>query len=544
MALFDDDFIVSDAQNAAPVSPLVDAPGPGIGIAPDTQAPAPVVDAKPISPLSRLEIQFDRRNEVLSKMNLLEKFVTAAGEAGAALQGRASPLDARLKRESDDKLLRLQEIKIFNDTSKDVLEVADRLSGDARKKFIEAKAAMLDSAVPGGGDLIRSFSDEPEFANLVLKNAERSTTLKLALETGGIKAARDLMKSPNGASVIRSEIESAAFPAIRKKLSGLGLAAKELSTPEEFAQIMADGFISPAEAARINDRAKGHEKFGMLHLPPEEFNLALKNEDATFGVSGFGSRKTEQDILKERGKIDARDKAPITRTIVQGGQEIQQEWRGGRWVEVGRGPRFKPGDDGRGADRDRNTSLKLSDDFRQESKGFKEFKAQFSSATDYVADVTKDPKKATSSGDRSLAFTYAKFNDPGDKVAVRDLQDIQKLGGVPERISQAIIALAKGQMLPPRIRQQMHDEINRKFRELNAQQHATEREFKDRAQRFNLDPRDVVQPLALELRDKPKDQTNSGNRAFTSADEVRSAFKSGRIDRARAKAELKQFGFD
>lgn len=100
--------------------------------------------------------------------------------------------------------------------------------------------------------------------------------------------------------------------------------------------------------------------------------------------------------------------------------------------------------------------------------------------------------KYDSSGDRALAFTYAKMLDPGDRVGVNDLKDISKLGNVPERIVQAVQSLAEGKMLPDRVRQEMFQVIRNRFGSLNEQQTQIEDEFEGRAKSRMLNPANVV----------------------------------------------------
>ena len=301
MPFFDEPLFSETALNPVPESSLIQAPSSGIGIAPE-QAPAPVFDATRLRPLSRPEVNLDLKREAISRMSAGEKFFGALGEFGAAVQGRPSPLLAQIESRRRDRLLHLQEVKLFAETSKDVLNTADRLSGDARNKYIQAKADMLNSVSPGSGEMLKNFADDPEYGKLVLEHAAKSPTLKLTLETGGLRAARDLLKSAEGGKLIRGEIESAALPKIRNKLMGLAMAARELSTPEEYKKIMEDGILSPAEAQRLSERARGHEQYKALALSDSESTLASRHEEATYGLSGFATTKTAQQVLEAKGK--------------------------------------------------------------------------------------------------------------------------------------------------------------------------------------------------------------------------------------------------
>ena len=291
--LYDDELA---ALNGGGGDSTVIAPvGTGIGLAPQ-QAPAPVEARSPT------RTRLGAREEMLAGMSPSEKFFGAMGDIGRGLQGKPLRIDAMAEERRKEKLIKLQEIKLFSDTTKDVLDTADRLTGDARTKYIQAKADQLNSASPGSGDMLTNFADDPDYAKMVLKYAAKSPTLKTALETGGIRAARDLMKTGKGAERIRSEIESAAFPDIRKKLTMLGQAAQDLLPPERYKQILNDGFISPVEASEINDAARGHEKYKATALTDEELSLANKNEDAVYGLAGMATSKTAQELMKERAK--------------------------------------------------------------------------------------------------------------------------------------------------------------------------------------------------------------------------------------------------
>ena len=285
----------------------------GIGIAPE-QAPAPV------SSMTPTRTRLGAREDMLAGMSPSEKFFGAMGDVGRGLQGKPLRIDAMVEEKRKERLIKLQEVKMFAETTKDVLETADKLTGEARTKFIQAKADQLNSISPGSGDMLTNFTDDPEYGKMLLKYAQKSPTLKTALETGGMKAARDLMKSEKGAERIRSEVESAAFPSIRTKLQTLGLAAQDLLPPDRYKQMMDDGFISPAELSEINAAASGHEKFKAAALSAEELNLANRNEDATYGLAGMATSKTAQEVLKKKAEATKGVKPGTLTEIPLGGK--------------------------------------------------------------------------------------------------------------------------------------------------------------------------------------------------------------------------------
>ena len=294
MPQYPDDFLYSDSRAAPPASPLLIPPQPGIGLGPSSQV--------------------DLRNQAIARMSTSEKIGSALGDFGAALQGRELPLDKRIAQQRQERGQKLNELRIFSDVTTRAFEEADKLTGDARDQYIKMQMDQLNAVSPGSGDILKSLIDDPGYGKLVLKNAEKSPTLRTALEIGGLRKARDLMKSVEGAKLIKGEIEAAELPTIRSKLQTLGLAAQKLMTPERYQQMQADGFISPNEVAEINQVALQHPEYKAAALSPEQLELASRYEDATYGMSGLATSKTAQETLKKGpestvGKIKADLKA-------------------------------------------------------------------------------------------------------------------------------------------------------------------------------------------------------------------------------------------
>ena len=328
MGIFDEDQLYSmPVATPLPDSALFSAPSSGIGMA-DIQEPAPVEDRSRAALPPYIRLAPSPRDQIraeVEKMSGVDKFFAGLGEFGAGVTGRPSPLMQRIKQQREEKILRLQEIKIFNDTTKDVLDNADRMEGDARTQYLNERAASLDSIVPGSGDMLKSLSDDSGYGKMVLKYAGKSETLKMTLETGGMPAAVKLFKSTDGKKLIQSEIESAALPDIRTKLTTLGQLASELLSPEELKKVNGDGFISPDEAALLNQRAMVHEKYKVAALSEEQLALANKHQDATYALAGFATSKTAQDIIKKRGEETVK-----TRTAESTIGKIKEDLKAGR----------------------------------------------------------------------------------------------------------------------------------------------------------------------------------------------------------------------
>lgn len=141
----------------------------------------------------------------------------------------------------------------------------------------------------------------------------------------------------------------------------------------------------------------------------------------------------------------------------------------------------------------------LANDYNGLSKDFRAVMPAFSSAAKYL-----DGGKYDSSGDRALVFAFARTLDPRDRVSVRDVSDINKLGNVPERIVQAVKGVAEGKMLPDRIRMEMFGVMRNQFDSMNEQQTQIEDEYETRARQYMLRPENVVTRFAVRKEQQPK----------------------------------------
>lgn len=124
-------------------------------------------------------------------------------------------------------------------------------------------------------------------------------------------------------------------------------------------------------------------------------------------------------------------------------------------------------------------------------KDFLKTKPFFTSAAEYMADVTKDPKKATSASDRALFFQYQKMLDPNDRVSEGDYRKLLQLGGLDERFVQYIRGLAEGNLLPDRVRRDMFAVMRRNFTRMNVEVQNSEARYRARAKTQGLNPDDL-----------------------------------------------------
>jgi hypothetical protein len=139
------------------------------------------------------------------------------------------------------------------------------------------------------------------------------------------------------------------------------------------------------------------------------------------------------------------------------------------------------------AQREFTRERSLANDYNDLSKDFRTVLPGFQASAQYLASGKYD-----SSGDRALIFSFARTLDPRDRVGVRDVTDINKLGNIPERMYQAIVGVAEGKMLPDRVRMDMFNVMRDRFQNMNELQQQFEDEYEKRAKTYMIRPDNVV----------------------------------------------------
>jgi hypothetical protein len=470
---------------------------PGIGLAPSPAGPA-APNARPMLPGAETE-------GGLRDLSPMGKFGLALGAFGAGMTGRQNPVIQLEEQKRRDKLVKFQEVKLHNEALEDSVKMVKGLRGPAREQFIAQQAANLEKLNPQLGAAFKTLAEKPDMLAQIQKYGDKIPELKMAYDIGGEEAVYKLMQTPEFFKTIEKHADVRTTPIVMQKVRGMVMGLQQVATPEMIERFNRDGVVTASEILELNEHLKTNGgEFSKLALDDDQLTVLARNGKTVFGSLGVLSGDEEQKLIAKRA--EKRDAAPQTRTRKEGGAEITEEWVNGKWQRVSSGPAWKPGEDPASAirssaqaNKDRETELKLADDYARDTKGFKETKAKFSAAAQYYAEVAGGKKAPTPADDRALVFTYAKMLDPGDKVAVKDVQDINKLAGVPDRVIQGVQNLVKGNLLPPDVRKDMFAVIRKEFTQHNRAQGQLETEYTERTGRYRLDPRNVVIPHSMRL---------------------------------------------
>jgi hypothetical protein len=271
----------------------------------------------------------------------MQKIGRALYNYGAGYQGQPSYGQVQEKRAREKKEGQLAELK----GSVAALEHGSTLAatmaeGDEKAKFIKSYSERLDAVSPGLGEAFTAIASKPGFADQVRKYADKSPSLRRALEidpTG--KTAFGLLKSADAQNTIQKEMDASVMPTILKKGQTFLMGWQQLVPPDMVEKFNKDGRISASELIEANEWIKTNKPdiAKTLALSDEELGTVHRNSDAFYHTLGIISPKDEGQVLVANAKGETR--APPTRIqpVNRNGVRMdqQQEWVNGEWKNTG-----------------------------------------------------------------------------------------------------------------------------------------------------------------------------------------------------------------
>lgn len=140
--------------------------------------------------------------------------------------------------------------------------------------------------------------------------------------------------------------------------------------------------------------------------------------------------------------------------------------------------------------RDRETEMKLADDYRAQSKAFKEVGDAYKTINATLDQATKSPA-ATLAG----ATKFMKLLDPGSVVRESELGMALAATGVFDRATNYLNTLQSGRVLTPNQVRDFKDITSKIYQAAQQQQQTIDANYKQTAQTYGLRPETIVQDL-------------------------------------------------
>jgi hypothetical protein len=146
---------------------------------------------------------------------------------------------------------------------------------------------------------------------------------------------------------------------------------------------------------------------------------------------------------------------------------------------------------------------------------FVDLSKTFRDVRDSFARVEESAKEPSAAGDIALIFNYMKMLDPASVVRESEFATAQNAAGVPDRIRVQYNKILQGEKLAPNTRQDFVKRAKQLFNRQNKQHTKRKQTFTGLANRFGLDPQNVVIPLEDPLFIAPISPTGIGKPKFT-----------------------------
>jgi len=436
--------------------------------------------------------QPDPVKDAYSKMSGSQEFFTRLAEFGAGVTGQPSPLVAEIETKRKAKLTQLQELKETVSALEHGIEMRKGMSAEDAAAFDEAYGNKLEAIQPGMKQTFTALAKKPDMLTQFKEYAQYLPEPIQVMMKSNSKEFLRFAGTAEGMKVLVDAKDKSDLRLATKKVQTALLGLDQFVPADKLKAIKADNVITASEVLEIQQYLPDQVKLSEAQVD------SIKRNDRVFweGLGVLHGPK-EQELLVDRAKRAGRPPdEPKTQTIA--GKVYQWDpdktitgTRLGtdtRYVELG--PVKEPGKPGGIDPQIVNVELKVSDDYRQDSKKFSERRPLFESTTDYMANRDKDK---TSAGDAALMFAYAKMRDPNDRIAVSDIKDLHKLGNIFERIGVSVAGvLDKGQTIPDRVAQDMYAEIRRNFTELNRAQGKLEKTYRNKIKAYGGDESRVL----------------------------------------------------
>lgn len=275
--------------------------------------------------------------EYLQNLPTMQKIGLALQAFSAGVAGRPSPVTELLKqRRAQQQADRADLLNTINVISKGTEVLRKMPPGIAR----DAVAAQLGKAV-GGGEIAKVFTlagDQQQEINTVLATFSdpdvQNTLIKACSGSADFRACvMTQARDKNFMDRAHSQADSKRMPDIVRKLSAVTDQIGKTGVLNEFKTEDGKYEIPFAKLIELNDKAK--------IFSPQEMDTLRRNEDmlSPFGIKTTAAIKAgaaEKAKIAERPAKEDFKEGATRRILDAAGTELQQEFKGGQWVTIGK----------------------------------------------------------------------------------------------------------------------------------------------------------------------------------------------------------------
>lgn len=313
---------------------------------------------------------------------------------------------------------------------------------------------------------------------------------------GGVKLARDQIKSNADVNKIKGETDAKAAEAEAKVLALHRDALAEIQNPQDMAKWMVAIRKDPRTQSFYERMGSAEEAIARIPQTPQEFNdfrnrIALGMTKYTeqnapkYFTNNLGDRTVTIGVEGMTGKANqvnssANGQSPDNKASVGASYANAAATRAVAASNV-EAARMR---------RDQDTEMKLGDDYRAQSKDFKSVGDAYKQINATLDSATKSPAATL-----AAATKFMKLLDPGSVVRESELGMALAATGVFDRATNYVNTLQSGRVLTPNQVKDFKAITEQIYNAAQTGQKAIDKDYTNKATAYKLRPEMIVQDL-------------------------------------------------
>jgi hypothetical protein len=262
---------------------------------------------------------------------------------GAGMEGRPTYKQVQADQDRKKKAAALEEIKGLTTALEHGISMIQGIDGPERDTFVDSYAKRLDGIQPGMGETYKALSKRPDMLTQFNSYAQYLPEPMQVMMKQQPKEFLKFAGTVEGQKVLSDAMDRKEMRVAIKKVQTTQIGLQKFVPADKLDAIMKDGVVTATDIMSIQPYLPKE-----LQLTENE-NAAIQRNDKVFWQGlGVLHGSAEQDVIKNRALNKDRPQTRVVPSMVNGiRMEQQQEWRNGKWENVGdRVPHFKQDEGG------------------------------------------------------------------------------------------------------------------------------------------------------------------------------------------------------
>lgn len=315
---------------------------------------------------------------------------------------------------------------------------------------------------------------------------DQSKLLTTLASTGQGSQIPGLQKTFSETSKAKSEASAASFKDLNDRLTWARQGVSAAQNPDQ-----ARNYIMQGVQSGMLTPEQGQQELASIPTDPAQFGAWRKQEEQTLLTAQ--QRVQAAQTAAQQAETARHNKA--SEGLTARGQNMLDE-RARETNQVTR--------EGNTAKRAVDLEMKLADDYRTQSKNFKDVSEAAKRVNSALATASTSPAATL-----AAATSFMKLLDPGSVVRESELGMALAATGALDRAANYFNTIQRGQVLTPNQVADFRNITNQVFSAAAQAQREVDADYTNRASQYQLNPANIVQDLGQNMNTPKKDENKS-----------------------------------